>query len=160
MVDWILSRASGLTTDSVCRVMVCVVVPWRTSTHLTGMAAGLERDVGVAVGEDAGVGVPVPTVGVVAGVAVPFPTVGVVAGVGVLFAAVGVAFAVAVAVAVALGVPVPVAVGVPVGLTVGVDATTGPAGPLSGFLGFGNVARTPSQSLVVGSFFKFLTSPT
>src|SRR5262249_24052301 len=105
MVDWILSRVSGLTADRVCRVMVCVLVPWRTSTHLTGMLAGLELDVGVAVGEAAGVGV-------------PFPTVGLAAAVGVLFAAVGVAVAVEFAVAVALGVPVPVAVGVPVGLAV------------------------------------------
>src|SRR6266700_1446575 len=138
MVDWILSKPSGLTTDSVCRVMVCVVVPWRTSTHLTGMSAGLELDVGVAVGEATGVGVPFPTVG---------PTV-------------GVAFAVAVAVAVALGVPVPVAVGVPVGLTVGVDATTGPAGPFAGLLVLGNLASTLSISLIVGVLLNFVTVTT
>src|SRR5712692_6572549 len=104
------------------------------------MSAGLELDVGVAVGEAIGVGV--------------------VAGVGVLFAVVGVAFAVAVAVAVALGVPVPVAVGVPVGLTVGVDATTGPAGPFAGLLVLGNVASTLSISLIVGALLNFVTVTT
>src|SRR6266849_8016581 len=117
------------------------------------MSAGLELDVGVAVGEAIGVGV-------AAGVGVPFPTVGVAAGVGVLFAVVGVAFAVAVAVAVALGVPVLVAVGVPVGLTVGVDATTGPAGPFAGLLVLGNLASTLSISLIVGALLNFVTVTT
>src|SRR6266851_2140462 len=112
------------------------------------MSAGLELDVGVAVGEAIGVGV-------AAGVGVPFPTVGVAAGVGVLFAVVGVAFAVAVAVAVALGVPVPVAVGVPVGPTVGVDVTTGPTDPPFALVG-GNFASTLSISLIAGALLNFV----
>src|SRR5712692_11766363 len=117
------------------------------------MSAGLELDVGVAVGEATGVDV-------AAGVGVPFPTVGVAAGVGVLFAAVGVAFAVAVAVAVALGVPVPAAVRVPVGLTVGVDATTGPVDPFVEPLVLGSLANALSISLTLGVLLNFVTVTT
>src|SRR3989442_10127707 len=86
--DW--SRISVLEsiTDRVSRLIVSVVCPWRTSTTFTGILAGLDCEVGVAVGVTRTDGVPLPTDGVL------------------------VALTVVVLVAVAVAVAVPVAVGV------------------------------------------------
>ena len=59
IVALMLSNLSGLTTVLVSKVIVCVVLPARTSSALTGIVApGLVVGVGVAVG------VPLPGLGV------------------------------------------------------------------------------------------------
>src|SRR5216684_3667029 len=105
MAVWIATSLSVFTSELVRMVKVCVVFPVCTSITFTGMlAAGLAVGVAVAVGEATGVGVPLPTVGVVV--------------------------ALGDVVAVAFGVPVAETVGVPlptvaVALAVGVGATVG-----------------------------------
>src|SRR5260221_225820 len=47
--DWSCSSVPLSTVERVKRVSVSVVVPWRTSTTLTRILAGLDADDGVAV---------------------------------------------------------------------------------------------------------------
>src|SRR5258708_341195 len=66
--DWSCSSVPLSTVERVKRVSVSVVVPWRTSTTLTRILAGLDADDGVAVAP----GVPVALRVVAAEVEGPF----------------------------------------------------------------------------------------
>jgi hypothetical protein len=139
------------------RVIVCVVVPWCTSSTFTGILDGLDPVAGVAVGVTRTDGVPFPGVGVAAAVDGVFVAFGVAVAVGDPFA-VAVALGVPVAVAVALGVPVAVAVAVAVVVGVGVEVE----GPSAGFDVAGSLLSTDSISLIAGftPFWKFDTVTT
>ena len=141
------SSAGVPTVVRVNRVIVCVVVPWCTSSTFTGILDGLDPVAGVAVGVTRTDGVPFPGVGVAAAVDGVFVAFGVAVAVGDPFA-----------VAVALGVPVAVAVAVAVVVGVGVEVE----GPFVGSEVGGSLLSTDSMSLMAGftPFWKFVTVTT